>query len=770
MITIRFSGRRPSPGCIEMGQETDSGAEKIRFLLPQIGENQVATVQMILPDGKADAVTIEDSMITVPARLAEMAGRSRAWVEILADGVAWHSEIFYLDVGELPPISERTEQEYPTAFQEAIARSEAAKRAAEIAAAIARSAQGNVTVAINGDGDLIVTYEDTEGETHEANLGPVSAYTVAKKYGYTGTEQGWEEAIASVGEKSDAAAQSAEDAAASAEEAQAANTAAQAAKTAAQTAQEAAETAAARDVTEWLNEHAGTAQEIAVIDDTLSIEGAAAESQATGAVMAANGLAMPITEGWHEKQRMAIPAVGAQVTDIPNQGTSVSDQWRYAKIACNPGDRFVINAQCGNATTYRVWAFVDSSLAVLSRDDGYGAINEEIIAPDDAAYLYINQNAERGDCYDALTIKEQITALEQGLGAVETLAEENAAAIQEAQTVIDNAFAYQGAAKSEDYDGHLSSIVDTGIYYLYGASNARGAFDDRPVGAAGAAVLLVYPVLTTFALQNLVDVAGNNFWRYVYQNGTGKYTPSGLSVDENGWFLPRNPDTEALKARQRWAGKRIVFFGDSRTWYDGKPYPNTAKSEFVGKICVGYQQQCVKLLGITAINQGDSGKNTAEISQNIIAYGNGFENVDAVYISGGVNDFILSRSKIGALDTDGGPYDTSTAYGGLQTAIEWLLTNYPKMKIFVEVPPIAWRGENGDVYPYATACLKRDVAEFYNLPCLDLYKNSGINAINRSDFYADDPDPAKTNYWYLHFNDYGNERLGQIVAEFINTH
>ena len=105
---------------------------------------------------------------------------------------------------------------------------------------------------MNGDGDLIVTYEDTEGETHEANLGPVSAYTVAKKYGYTGTEQEWEEAIASVGEKSDAAAQSAEDAAASAEEAQAANTAAQAAKTAAQTAQEAAETAAARDVTEWL--------------------------------------------------------------------------------------------------------------------------------------------------------------------------------------------------------------------------------------------------------------------------------------------------------------------------------------------------------------------------------------------------------------------------------------------------------------------------------------------------------------------------------------
>ena len=236
MREIRFSGRTPSPEELTIGMETDSNAETLRFYLPEIADGQIATLQMILPDGVPEAIEIINGEVLIPARIMEVQGTARAWVEILAGNVmAWHSEMILLGIHALPEISDRTEQEYPTAFQDAIAltlankqAAEAAANEAEIAAAIAKSAQGNVTVEINGDGDLIVTYEDTEGEETEANLGPVSAYTVAKKYGYTGTEQEWEEAIASVGEKSDAAAQSAEDAAASAEEAQTASTAAQA--------------------------------------------------------------------------------------------------------------------------------------------------------------------------------------------------------------------------------------------------------------------------------------------------------------------------------------------------------------------------------------------------------------------------------------------------------------------------------------------------------------------------------------------------------------
>ena len=50
MITIRFSGRKPSPEQTRIGMETDSGAETLRFLLPQIAESQSAQLMMLLPD------------------------------------------------------------------------------------------------------------------------------------------------------------------------------------------------------------------------------------------------------------------------------------------------------------------------------------------------------------------------------------------------------------------------------------------------------------------------------------------------------------------------------------------------------------------------------------------------------------------------------------------------------------------------------------------------------------------------------------------------
>lgn len=250
MKTIRFSGRRPSPEQITIGMETDSNAETLRFLLPEIAEGQIATLQMILPDGTADALEIAEGQTLIPARIMEIAGTARAWVEILADNVmAWHSALIYMGIGGLPEISDRTEQQYPTAFQDAIAATlgnrqaaEAAQAAAEIAAAIAQSAQGNITTSINTDGDLIITYTDTAGTKTHVNLGPVSAYAVAKAHGFDGTEAEWEQYIANASIKAQEAAGSAAAAAAS-------ETAAASAKLAAQ---EAAATAAAAYGTDML--------------------------------------------------------------------------------------------------------------------------------------------------------------------------------------------------------------------------------------------------------------------------------------------------------------------------------------------------------------------------------------------------------------------------------------------------------------------------------------------------------------------------------------
>ena len=121
MITIRFSNRTPAPLVSKIGMETDQQAEKLRFLLPQISDGQSAQLMLLLPDGTPEILRLVDGMALVPAAVCGQPGRSRAWVEILGSGgVAWNSEVFYLEVGDLPPISEAVEGKYPTALQDAL--------------------------------------------------------------------------------------------------------------------------------------------------------------------------------------------------------------------------------------------------------------------------------------------------------------------------------------------------------------------------------------------------------------------------------------------------------------------------------------------------------------------------------------------------------------------------------------------------------------------------------------------------------------------------
>lgn len=110
----------------------------------------------------------------------------------------------------------------------------------------------------------------------------------------------------------------------------------------------------------------------------------------------------------------------------------------------------------------------------------------------------------------------------------------------------------------------------------------------------------------------------------------------------------------------------------------------------------------------------------------------------------------------------GSNFDTNTAYGAWQSAIEYILTNYPNTKIYIEIPAIAWTS-NG-VFPYEIAEIKEKIAELYNIPFINLYKNAGINEVNRDNFYCDD---VSTTNWRLHFNDVGNELIGYKIAKFI---
>ena len=212
---------------------------------------------------------------------------------------------------------------------------------------------------------------------------------------------------------------------------------------------------------------------------------------------------------------------------------------------------------------------------------------------------------------------------------------------------------------------------------------------------------------------------------------------------------------------RHWTEKTIVTFGDSRTWYDGHNYLSTTKSAWRGQACKGYQSFMKDMLGTTNIvNQGVSGDTSVQICGRVRQYD--FTGVDAVLLAGGINDFI-NVSSVGVLKPIGSTFDTNTIYGAWQSAIEYILTNYPSVKIYMTVPPFGW---SSDVpYPYDLAMVKSEVADLYGIPCKNLYKTLGFNMVNRDYYYVDDLTQVNG---CMHFNNYGNEAIGRVLSDFIN--
>lgn len=76
--------------------------------------------------------------------------------------------------------------------------------------------------------------------------------------------------------------------------------------------------------------------------------------------------------------------------DIDNPSTSSG--WRYAVVSCSEGDVFYISGTGGASP--RLWAFADSSKNIISKaSEGAFASDMQIVAPENASYLIINDNS-----------------------------------------------------------------------------------------------------------------------------------------------------------------------------------------------------------------------------------------------------------------------------------------------------------------------------------------------------------------------------------------
>ena len=137
---------------------------------------------------------------------------------------------------------------------------------------------------------------------------------------------------------------------------------------------------------------------------------------------------------------------------------------------------------------------------------------------------------------------------------------------------------------------------------------------------------------------------------------------------------------------------------------------------------------------------------------------------DIVVVFGGTNDFGHGDAPLGTM-SDRTPY---TFYGALHCLYTALIEKYPGVPIVVLTPlhRITEDVPTGDNKPAPVATLKeyvniiREVAEYYSLPVLDLFKESGLQPkipIIQQKYVPDG----------LHPNDAGNAILAHKIARFL---
>ncbi len=210
-------------------------------------------------------------------------------------------------------------------------------------------------------------------------------------------------------------------------------------------------------------------------------------------------------------------------------------------------------------------------------------------------------------------------------------------------------------------------------------------------------------------------------------------------------------------------GTKINFLGDSITEGAGtsshdKMYTMLIEREY-GAICQNYG------IGGTRIARQKNASAEEKFDRDFVSRVPEMDaDADIVVVFGGTNDFGHGDAPIGTM-SDRTPY---TFYGALHCLYTALIEKYPGVPIAVLTPlhRITEDIPTGDNKPAPVGTLKeyvniiREVAEYYSLPVLDLFKESGLQPkipIIQQKYVPDG----------LHPNDAGNEILAHKIARFL---
>ena len=142
------------------------------------------------------------------------------------------------------------------------------------------------------------------------------------------------------------------------------------------------------------------------------------------------------------------------------------------------------------------------------------------------------------------------------------------------------------------------------------------------------------------------------------------------------------------------------------------------------------------------------------------------EDADIIVVFGGTNDFGHGDAPLGNIDSR----SEYTFYGALHSLYTKLIEKYPTSRIVI-LTPLHRTGEDnirGDGYKEPMGPLKtyveiiREVAEYYSLPILDLFKVSGMQPkvpVIKERYIPDG----------LHPNDAGHVILADLIGKFLEN-
>ena len=397
-------------------------------------------------------------------------------------------------------------------------------------------------------------------------------------------------------------------------------------------------------------------------------------------------------------------------------------------VPCVQGDVFTIRAY-GGATTKAAYGWANSEKKGISRFGTNSLINGAITAPENAAYLIVNNRLSQNTnyyAYKGYLVKNYLTDLNDNVN--KTMMLRSASLITNIDTVdVNKTGFYQWSANATHPLNEPTFTVGKAfqlINFICGGNS-----NDRSL-----------QIITIMSSET-----GNSRMYYRYKATSGW----------NDWIeiiTSNNPI-------HYWCyGKNINWIGDSIV----------SGSDFDEVVCsaLGMSEEDYGISGSTIALKSDG---TDERDAVVARYSEMTNDADIIAVSAGTNDWMYAWSDIGTIEST----TNTTFYGALKNLCEGLINKYPDKVIFFTTPiKRAQAFANGDGGTYTAdgvdttpfsknkygktlgdyANIIKEVCGYYSIPVLDMYNESGMNPSNATQqalLFTDKTHPNSTGMAFM---------------------